>query len=225
MSTEYFVIVPRGRWPNYWSLDDAFERRGFPVRIVRPARSLSGEAVVVYPQSLGLKVLLEGQPVELEAGIDALSAGSDLLTDINTDLADHKAQRRADPGDHLFSLVLRSSMEEWIAGCYLMAVLVREFGAHGFETDKGTSGDAEWADLLVKGAQCSFEYGEETDASAETAAPVATSQRALDATRKWLNIARWLAIPTIILLWGAKTWHRAEQAGLDPWAAIQEPFR
>jgi hypothetical protein len=210
VSTDYFVIVPKGRWPSYRALDDAFERQGFPVRIVRPDRSLSGEPVAAYPQSLGLKVLLEGQPVELETGVEAMPAGSDLLTDINVDLEMHRAQRRAGEGDHLLSLVLRSSMEEWIAGCYLMAVLVREFGAHGFETDEGTSGDAEWADLLVKGAECRFNYGED-EAERSAAEPPAAQASGLG-IGNLVSIARWGIALAVIAYFAISTWMKADNA-------------
>lgn len=217
MSVDYFVIVPKGRWPSYRSLDDAFERQGFPVRIVRPDRSLSGEAVAAFPQSLGLKVMLEGQPVELEAGVEALYDSTG-LNDINLDLAEHRSAHRAQSGDHLLSLVLRSSMEEWIAGCYLMAVLVREFGAHGFETDEGTSGDAEWADLLVKGAQCRFDYGDDENQAEVKPSPTVKPGLGL---ANAVSIARWVIALAVIGYFAVSSWWKAESA-LDRQAAAQE---
>lgn len=218
MSTDYFVIVPKGRWPSYRALNDAFERQGFPVEIVKPERSLSAEPVAAYPQSLGLKVLLDGQPVDLEAGVEAMPQDSAVLTDINLDLVAHRSQHRANSGDHLLSLVLRSSMEEWIAGCYLMAVLVREFGAHGFETDEGTSGDAEWADLLVKGAKCRFDYGDSQPA--RQAEPVQASGRTMSMA-DWVGMARWGIAILVIAYFAISSWWRAEQA-LDRQTAALE---
>jgi hypothetical protein len=217
VSTDYFVIVPKGRWPSYRALNEAFERQGFPVEIVKPDRSLSAEPIAAYPQSLGLKVLLEGQPVELEAGTEVLYESTG-LHDINLDLAEHRSKHRAQSGDQLLSLVLRSSMEEWIAGCYLMAALVREFGAHGFETDEGTSGDAEWADLLVKGAECRFDYGDSQPAP--LAEPVRASGRAMS-IGDWVGIARWGIAILVIAYFAISSWWRAEQA-LDRQTAARE---
>lgn len=217
MSTDYFVIVPKGRWPSYRALNDALERQGFPVEIIKPDRSLSAEPVAAYPQSLGLKVSLEGQTVELEAGVEALPQGSAALTDINRDLVEHRSQHRANGGDQLLSLVLRSSMEEWIAGCYLMAALVREFGAHGFETDEGTSGGAAWADLLVKGAECRFDYGDSQPAPLAEPAPAAGRTMSVG---DWVGIARWVIAILVIAYFAISSWWRAEQA-LDRQTAVQ----
>lgn len=218
MSTDYFVIVPKGRWPSYRALNDALVRQGFPVEIVKPDRSLSAEPVTTYPQSLGLKVLLEGQPVELETGVEAMEPDSAVLSDINVDLAEYRSRHRANGGDHLLSLVLRSSMEEWIAGCYLMAVLVREFGAHGFETDEGTSGDAEWADRLVYGAECRFDYGDSQPAPLAEPAPAAGRTMSVG---DWVGMARWVIAILVIAYFAISSWWRAEQA-LDRQASALE---
>lgn len=223
MSIDYFVIVPKGRWPSYRALNDALERRGYPVRIEKEARALSGEAVAEYPQSLGLKLLLEGQPVELEAGIDRTDANPGLIAEVNDELAAFGSPHRAQPGDVLLHVVLRSSHEEWLAACYLMAALIRECDGYAYENDEGSFGGEDFAAQLERGARCGFDYSDDQPTPAAVTQAVAPPERKVSLA-DWIGIARWAVALGVIGLFAAQAWFKAREAGKDPVQAVKDVF-
>lgn len=152
MSTGYDVIVPKGRWPGVAALDRAMAARGFPVALV--SQPDPGAAVREVKRTLGLPVLLEGRRIELEAMIGVFDPSPDDET--NETLEMIGADFRATPGDHLFSVALRASPEEWTAASYVMATLVLDFDGYGYEMQAESHGRAEWAEELIDAARRGF---------------------------------------------------------------------
>ena len=42
--------------------------------------------------------------------------------------------------------------------------------------------------------------------------------------RKWFGVLRWVAVIVLIGLWLARSWHRSQQAGVDPLEAMLGSF-
>jgi hypothetical protein len=225
VSTDFITVVPKGRWPSYRALNEAFERQGFPVEIVKSPRELSGDRVVLAPQSLGLKMMIEGQPVELEAGIDWPETNPGVIDDVNIDLAEIGSRFRAQPGDVVLDIDLRSSMEEWLAASYLMATLIREFGAHGHSVEENYHGTAEFADWLVHGAECRYDYGEEEAPRADQAAIQPVRAPFTSRLGDWVGLARWIIAILVIGLFAGQAWIKAQNAGKDPVQAVKDVFQ
>jgi hypothetical protein len=210
VTTSYALIVRKDKWPSYRALNDAFIRQGFPVELRKPSRSLSNDPVAYDDAAEGLGLLLEGELAEVAANIERDGDyGRDFVTTIDADLERYGASFRMQMGDAVLSIELDASMEEWIAACYLMATLVREFGAYGYEDVEHSHGGAEWADLLVKGAECRFEYGE--DEPTPAAAPAVASGRAMG-IGDWVGIARWVIAIAVIAYFAFSTWMKSENA-------------
>jgi hypothetical protein len=153
MSVSYDVIVPKGRWPSVAALDAAMRARGFPVVLApqgepdAPVREMKG--------TLGLPVLLDGKPVELEAMIATFRPRPDDET--NEALQMIGADFRVERGDHLFGVALRSAVDEWVAASYVMATLVLDFDGYGYEMQSESHGREEWAEELIKAARQGFD--------------------------------------------------------------------
>lgn len=224
MSTNFVTVVPKGRWPSYRALNEAFERQSFPVEIVKSARELSGDRVVIAQQSLGLRMMIEGQATELEAGIDWTETNPGVIDDVNIDLAEIGSRFRAQPGDVVLDIALRSSTEEWLAASYLMAALIREFGAHGHSVEENFYGAGEFADWLIRGAECRYDYGE-SEAASTAAAPALPVHAPLSSRLgEWIGLARWIIAIGVIALFVAQAWFKAREAGKDPVQAVKDVF-
>jgi hypothetical protein len=210
VSVHYVLVVPKGRWPSYRALNEAFERQGFPVEIVKPERALSGEPIGYDNVSEGLALRLDGNLAEVDANIEREhDYGRDLVDFTNADLERVGATFRMAMGDSTLSIELGDSMEEWIAACYLMATLVRDFGAYGYEDDEDTHGGAAWADLLVKGAECRFDYGEDEEGKAPE--PAIATKPGLGIGNV-VSIARWVIALAVIAYFAISSWMKAETA-------------
>jgi hypothetical protein len=145
MSFDYFIAIHRAKWPTGKAVQTALENLGYPLSLA----SAPSEPLSIVKGTLGLPVVFEGRPVELEAEIEQA-----------TDIDDHKSlwgyiAAHAAPkfsianGDYFLTLTFRSDANGIRAGLYLAAALIRAFDGYGFENQFETHGRAEFADQLL----------------------------------------------------------------------------
>lgn len=143
MSFDYFVAVPRERWPTAASVQASLERLGYPLRLV----SASGEALSVT--DFALPVIFEGRSVSLEAAVEEATDADDPEALFGY-LAESALENfKISNGDFFLTLTFRSDADEVRAGLYLAAAMILEHGGYGFENQLETHGAQGFAAQMV----------------------------------------------------------------------------
>jgi hypothetical protein len=180
MSVDYHVAVHAANWPTVQMLQQCIDQREWPIKLGTKNNPLWTKPFASVPQTLGLPVTFNQEPIELEASFVTLSPTDsfgyqlDRQPDIGTNdaslyhLHPNEALKPLDinktllrigasgvnfsHGDRVLSLSFRSNFKEYQAGAYIMAALIICFDGYGFELQGGQHGASEYADMLVRDA-------------------------------------------------------------------------
>jgi hypothetical protein len=145
VSFDYFVAVHNDKWPTAKAVQTALERLGYPVSLA----SAPGETFSIAKGTLGIPVIFEGHPVDLEADIEQATDANDpesLWGYIARCAAPNFAISN---GDYFLTLTFRSDPNQVRAGLYLAAAMILAFDGYGFENQFETHGRGEFADQLA----------------------------------------------------------------------------
>lgn len=176
MGVNYYVGVRKANWPTALAFQRCLDDRGWAVKLDRlddvqwqlPLDEVAG--------TLGLPILLDGEPIELEASIAKFSAdqtaGYQLAKQapLQPDAAYHKIEFSFEPvsidsvlktigsnekfyeGDRFVIMTFRTSIKERRAGLYVLAALIKCFDGFGFDFESGLQGRDNYADHLIADA-------------------------------------------------------------------------
>jgi hypothetical protein len=145
MSFDYFVAVHRDKWPTARAVQTALEDLGYPLSLVLA----SDEPLCVVRGTLGLPVILDGRPVELETEIEEATDVDDPESLWGFIAKCAAPQFAISNGDYFLTLTFRSDADEIRAGLYLAAAMILSFNGYGFENQFETHGRADFANRLV----------------------------------------------------------------------------
>ena len=145
MSFDYFVAVPKDKWPTAKAVQAALDESGYPVSLV----SAPDQALCVAAGSFRLPVIFEGRPVDLEAEIQQALDVDDPESLFGYIAKCAAANFTISNGDYFLTLTFRSDADQIRAGLYLAAVMIITFDGYGFENQFETHGGPTFAEQLV----------------------------------------------------------------------------
>jgi hypothetical protein len=180
MGVDFSVAVQAANWPTVQSLQQCIDDRGWPVRLRTKEQPYWTKPLQTVPMTVGIPVVFNGEPIDLEASIVTLSKTESFgyTFDRSPDLqSGTMKQYRLQPdetlkpsdisetlsklgasvvkftyGDRVLTLSFRSKVKPWKAGFYAMAALIKCSGGYGFELQEGKHGGSDSADELAKAA-------------------------------------------------------------------------
>lgn len=176
---DYAVALHSANWPTMQALQVCIDRHGWPVKFGGEGHPRWTKPLTKTPGTLGIPVVLRGEPTELEASFVTLGSAQPVPYDVNERLASIGATHvRFEQGDRVLTLTFGANPKEYQAGFYVMAALIKCFGGYGFH---GRShGTSSYADSLIAEA-----------ASLETEGPrqipIEDTKRAMQGIREFMR--------------------------------------
>lgn len=143
---DYMVALPSSNWPTVQALQECLGNHGWPVKLCGTGYPHGEAPLAAVTRTLGLPVLFNGEPIALEASFITLGAAE--AVDLNERLKLIGAQNvHFQEMDRILRLTFRVTIEEYQAGFYILAALIKCFGGYGFQGDR--HGALDFADYLV----------------------------------------------------------------------------
>ena len=145
MSVDFYVAVNADNWPSLEQVQQCASAREFPIEVQNfpspDQRTLVDD---------GVRVLINGASAYLEGEVFSAATAPDDLAAINERLADNNSRQIA-ANETVISFRIRSPAE-MRAASYLIASLLVCFDGYGFEPQGNTSGQEDFANTLLAGA-------------------------------------------------------------------------
>jgi hypothetical protein len=146
MSVDFYVAMRADNWPSVEQVQQCTAAREYPIEVQNfpsPDQSIVSND--------GVRVLVDGTLVYLEGEVFSNTVAPDDLATINERLAANDSRQIA-TSEAVISFRTRSPAE-MRAASYLIASLVVCFDGYGFEPQGNTSGQGDFANALLAGAE------------------------------------------------------------------------
>ncbi|MFK7842126.1 MAG: hypothetical protein AB8B54_07670 [Sphingorhabdus sp.] len=184
MSLTYEVAVPQGKWPTFAQMNAAFERHGYPMKVLVQGDQKLDEPMKEFDGYLSFQVDFMGELHELDAHCSQFGPafpGMAYAEDANELLEDLGSDYRVKDGDHHYNVGMgtKAPPRHCAANYYMMGVLVTDFDGYGYEGQGGLFGRSAFSNEMLGYANAIV--ADENSKIAETAAIAERETQAISA--------------------------------------------